>query len=50
MAKLKETAEIKHLIYGCSYCGSAETNPTSIHDDGSSIPGLAQCVEDPPFL
>ena len=25
-----------------SHCGSAETNPTSIHGDVGSIPGLAQ--------
>ena len=24
-----------------SRCGAAETNPTSIHEDASSIPGLA---------
>ena len=27
--------------------GTAETNPTSNHGVVGSIPGLAQCVEDP---
>ena len=28
-----------------SHCGSAVKNLTSIHEDASSIPGLAQCVQ-----
>ena len=31
---------------GSSHCGAAEMNPTSIYEDGSAIPGLAQCVWD----
>ena len=34
-------------VLGSSHCGRAVTNPTSIHEDMGSIPGLAQWVKDP---
>ena len=34
-------------IPGSSHCGTVEMNPTSIHEDTSSIPGLTQRVGDP---
>ena len=36
---------LKHR-FGSSHHGSAETNPTSIHEDTGLIPGLAQWVKD----
>ena len=32
---------------GRSHCGSVVMNPTSIHEDTGSIPGLALWVKDP---
>ena len=33
-----------------SHCGWVIMNPTSIHEDAGSIPGLNQWVKDPPLL
>ena len=34
------------FLMSSSYCGSVETNPTSIHKDAGLIPGLNQWVGD----
>ena len=36
----------KSVLDRNSPCGSVVTNPTSIHEDVGSIPGLAQWVKD----
>ena len=33
-----------------SSCGSAKTNLIRIPEDAGLIPGLAQCIKDPPLL
>ena len=38
---------IENNLCGSSHCGSALTNPTSIHEDMGSIPGLPQWVRIP---
>ena len=37
---------VKLKPFGSSRSGSVPMNPTSIHEDASSIPGLAQWVKD----
>ena len=36
----------KKISIESSYCGSEVTNPTSIHEDEGSIPGLIQWIKD----
>ena len=36
----------KYVHSGSSYCGSVETNLSSIHEDEGSIPGPTQWVKD----
>ena len=42
--KRKEGQLITYGRGGSAYCGAAEVNPTSIHEDSDSILGLAQWV------
>ena len=41
------TYELEENICRSSHCGSAETNPTSNHEDTGSSPGPAQRAKDP---
>ena len=53
---IKETIQEEDIIHiniytpRDSHCGAVETNPTSIHDDVGSVPGLTQWVRDVEFL
>ena len=40
----------KNIYWRSFHCGAAEMNPTSIHEDAGSIPGLTQWVKDPALL
>ena len=44
----QKTIFLKRVVRSC-HCGSAEMNPTSIHEDSGSIPALIQWGEDPSF-
>ena len=40
----------KNTGKGSSHCGTVVMNPSNIHEDAGSIPGLAQGVKDPVCL
>ena len=56
--ELQHGLQTKALFYksmeiakiGSSHCGSGVRNPTSIHEEVGSIPGLTQWVTDPALL
>ena len=50
MSKIYIYTLIKSTLLWVTNCGAEETNPTSIHEYVSSIPGLAHWVEDPALL
>ena len=40
------TSGLRNAVLRSPHCDSAETNPTSIHEDAGRIPGLPGCIKD----